>query len=1036
LEIRERLRVLGVECEGPRAGSCEPGSIAIVLTTEPSEEALRLVTVSPKPAGLTLGLGWSDDDHPTIEIDGDFQVGRTHVITLPAGLTDEHGQRLGRRWRRRIAIRTAGPVHEEPGPAALSLSTHRGTYLRPDQARVGLLSEHVAEARVRLVKLQGADRRRLVASSDLGSEPWPAGSTTTVLRTLETRGPDARAEHVLELSQVAGQGDAVLVELEAVALTEHGRGREELEPVRGVFQISDIGAMVEVGPARGVVRAMRASTGEPWPGLEVALHTAADTQALEPTDARGLGTVPGAERAGPRATITLRDPVGGDRLTLPLQALAWPAARGVVAGSHYLAWRGSKEVERPPAETRPKGLRRGEQAIVAVQLGRGLYLPGDRVHLAGWAAISTPYGAIASRRVRAGTPVVVELQHQGQVLVSRRVTVDRHGRFTSSLTLPPQAPLGVYVAQARMLGSSTVAPMMLADARIPTFEATAKVREDGWVRGDTVRVAVRAKYLSGEPTPIEHLEWHLFCGTGSFRPAGYEWPWTFDASLEGRVLHHHGSIEGGDAPTATVRIPLGTDELHPQLTQWCGVSAAAQDQSLQQVGADAQFMVHPAPVYVGLRPPAEVRAGEASEVLAVAVDLEHQRVAQAGVEVIVEREPAELEGRAGAPPVEVARCTLDLPAEGEPGRCSLPVLAQGDYHAWATTTVDGRPLRTDAEFSVWPPPSPEEAAAVQAEAEPADAAAAAAPPPPPERRFEIRAPPRAVAGKPVDLRIEGPWDSAHGTLTVEQTGLRAAEPFVLEGGEAVVRVTPRAGRGPHLELHASVITPEEDHALPRLHDTRAGLVVEEDRRLQVSVEAPAQATPGSRATLRIAVTDGEERPIDARVAVWVVDDGLHQLHAPYEPALVGMFNPRRDDLWQRTHGYLDLRRPFVPWSFGARGARIPRVRQAASQVKGAGPPTQVRQRFEAVPLFEGNVGTGPDGVVELPLQLPDDLTRFRVTAVASAELPARVGKASGPARFGRGEATLEVSAPLMVRTVLPRVLRPGDRAELAALGVA
>jgi len=61
------------------------------------------------------------------------------------------------------------------------------------------------------------------------------------------------------------------------------------------------------------------------------------------------------------------------------------------------------------------------------------------------------------------------------------------------------------------------------------------------------------------------------------------------------------------------------------------------------------------------------------------------------------------------------------------------------------------------------------------------------------------------------------------------------------------------------------------------------------------------------------------------------------------------------------------------------------------------------------------VKTDARGRARVSFRLPDNLTRFRLMAVAS------VG-----AQFGSGESSLTVSKPLMLRPSLPRLARPGD----------
>nr|WP_276604389.1 alpha-2-macroglobulin family protein [Nannocystis pusilla] len=80
----------------------------------------------------------------------------------------------------------------------------------------------------------------------------------------------------------------------------------------------------------------------------------------------------------------------------------------------------------------------------------------------------------------------------------------------------------------------------------------------------------------------------------------------------------------------------------------------------------------------------------------------------------------------------------------------------------------------------------------------------------------------------------------------------------------------------------------------------------------------------------------------------------------------------------------------------------------------------LRTDFSALALFAAAVPTDSKGKAQVRLKLPDNLTRYRVMAVA----------AGGAGAFGSGEATVTASRPLMVRPSPPRFLNFGDKVEL------
>ncbi|NIR41794.1 MAG: hypothetical protein GWN79_27760, partial [Actinobacteria bacterium] len=81
---------------------------------------------------------------------------------------------------------------------------------------------------------------------------------------------------------------------------------------------------------------------------------------------------------------------------------------------------------------------------------------------------------------------------------------------------------------------------------------------------------------------------------------------------------------------------------------------------------------------------------------------------------------------------------------------------------------------------------------------------------------------------------------------------------------------------------------------------------------------------------------------------------------------------------------------------------------------------EVRQNFDALAVFDPEVTTGADGTATVEFRLPDNLTRYRVMAIA----------VDGTDRFGSSESNLTARLPLQVRPSAPRFLNFGDDFEL------
>jgi uncharacterized protein YfaS (alpha-2-macroglobulin family) len=89
---------------------------------------------------------------------------------------------------------------------------------------------------------------------------------------------------------------------------------------------------------------------------------------------------------------------------------------------------------------------------------------------------------------------------------------------------------------------------------------------------------------------------------------------------------------------------------------------------------------------------------------------------------------------------------------------------------------------------------------------------------------------------------------------------------------------------------------------------------------------------------------------------------------------------------------------------------------AAAEAEGI----RLRTDFSALAVFEASARTDRNGRAEVPVTVPDNLTRYRVIALA----------AGGARQFGKGESTITVGLPLMARPSAPRFLNFGDQLEL------
>jgi len=99
--------------------------------------------------------------------------------------------------------------------------------------------------------------------------------------------------------------------------------------------------------------------------------------------------------------------------------------------------------------------------------------------------------------------------------------------------------------------------------------------------------------------------------------------------------------------------------------------------------------------------------------------------------------------------------------------------------------------------------------------------------------------------------------------------------------------------------------------------------------------------------------------------------------------------------------------------------QIPEGEKGQREAGGGGGATGadiLRSRFKTTAFFLGSVVTDADGNATVTAKLPDNLTTFRIMAVAL----------TAGDRYGKGESSMLVTRPLLARQALPRFVREGD----------
>jgi uncharacterized protein YfaS (alpha-2-macroglobulin family) len=187
-------------------------------------------------------------------------------------------------------------------------------------------------------------------------------------------------------------------------------------------------------------------------------------------------------------------------------------------------------------------------------------------------------------------------------------------------------------------------------------------------------------------------------------------------------------------------------------------------------------------------------------------------------------------------------------------------------------------------------------------------------------------------------------------------------------------------------------------------------------KVQVTLTQPSLA-PGNEATVKLELKDNQGNPAAGQFTVMVVNEAILQLSGYRPPDLVNKvyaeqqistrFSDNRPDVVIQPQ---DVAKP-KGWGYGG-------------GLSAGAANTRTRTDFQALAYYNGSVIADASGQAQITFKLPDDLTTWRVMAVAT----------DGNLRFGNADATFISTKPLLTNAILPQFARPGDRL-LAGLSV-
>lgn len=644
------------------------------------------------------------------------------------------------------------------------------------------------------------------------------------------------------------------------------------------------------------------------------------------------------------------------------------------------------------------------------------------------------------------------------------------GAFDFKFKLPDNANLGY--ARIDLSTSSTLSEasyshsFQIQEFRRPEFEVTSKVETEApHLVGGSANVSVEAKYYAGGGLANAETNWTVTATPTNYTPPN-RGDFTFGTWTPWWRVYDYGGYGGsyGGSSTQTFKgvtdaggkhvLKIDFESVKPPRPYSVTASAAVQDVNRQTWSSTSSLLVHPSELYVGIRTPRTfVQKGESITVESIVTDIDGKLIAGRDAEIrAVLKDWTFDKGSWHEVNVDEQVCTIK--SAETPQKCTFTA-KQGGRYTITAAVMDDRERPNESEITVWVPGGKT----------------------PPKRNVEqeeaqiIPSKKEYAPGETAELLVIAPFAPAEGLLTLRRDGIVKAERFSMKDSSITLKIPLDEKYLPNIYAQVDLVGSvqrtndkgEIDVKLtkrPAFASGNISLPISiASRKLTVSAE-PQEKTlvPGGETKVSIEVKDNRgEAVANSEVAVVVVDESVLALSRYSIADPVSIFYVARgtgtQDYHLRSEVLLgnpdDVKKqpPPAPSPVGGRGeiaadgisySRVQALPMAARSAKSvlneardekeefkvarAEPNAAIalRQNFNALAVFAPSVRTDSNGRATVDIKLPDNLTRYRITAVS-------VDQAK---RFGKAESAITAKQPLMVRPSAPRFMNFGDKIEL------
>jgi uncharacterized protein YfaS (alpha-2-macroglobulin family) len=977
-----------------------------LVFTNPLKEPYQ-VKITPAVQGFPQQCHELDEDTPGLRCGVVLDAQANYTITIDASQQDAFGQTLGK--TETLTFHTVD--------AAPSLSMETGYFIAELKRPVlPVWTRNVDEVEVTAVNITQEnfhELRPLLSWWD--NKPADFSKTHLAAKTQKIAITGTRnkwGQHPLGAAELFGgtPGPGMFyVELgssqvKSDQLSDGGRNKV-------LVNFTDIGVVSKLSGSRGLVWATKLSTGKPLPGATVTVRD--DTGRVKwsgTTDADGVALLPGVAQLTGGAKKPKEagldtegehyaqekggsDDLGSYRIFVQ-SASDWTMINPSRSNG-LSAWNFNVSVDSDYAPVQLRGF---------MHTDRGLYRPGDTVHVKGLA-----------RQTRLGTPldvpgegkkVAVTVEGpQGKTFTTTTARLSPFGGFWFDLALPGDARLGDYEIHAQLDSGTFTREFTVEEYRPATYEVTGKMREAKLVRQGDLHGTITGSYYYGAPVRGAEVSVEVHSRTRDVSFAGYDgydfadWRRSdgyYRESPDSQQLVTEDHITLDDKGNGALKISLTPNDVAHDADLLVSASVTAPNHETETKSFTVPYWA--ARTYFGIkRPDGFADVGTAQHLQIVAVGTDGKPMAAAAKLTVSRRDwncvwedwgyrgnyackentttvltkPLQIE--AGKPAdVDVTLATggeywvvvEPASAKQEAGSAATEIYAYGDGGgSWKSTDTMALDIVAD------------------------------------KKEYK--------AGDTATLLLKTDLKEATGLVTIERDGVIEKHAIALTSKVKHIQVPITGNYAPNVYVSVALVQGRigtGTRGQPRMRMGIIDLPVHpDDTKLAVSIETDKPTyRPGEQVTATVKVLDQTGAPVSSEVSITAADEGVLSLLGYQTPDPLPTF--------------------YASWGLGVTSATqleylrdIPGASEDRPAFGGDAVGT-VRSHFVATAVWTPNAVTDATGTATIKFTAPDNLTAFRVMALA----------ADRGHRFGSADKRFTVSKPLQLHEALPRFVNVAD----------